>query len=66
MANKPKSPTEISRLRFQSLLEGLLGSKHVYFQPPASITLVYPCIIYNLSDITISRADNKAYNQEAR
>ena len=56
---------DFSRIMFQGLLEELIGSSHVYFQPPSSVKLVYPCIIYNLSDIAVNRADNKAYIQES-
>ncbi len=51
-----------SRLELQNELETLLGSDHVYFQPPASIKISYPCIIYNLSNIQARRADNMPYN----
>ena len=51
-----------SRLELQNELETLLGSDHVYFQPPSSKRLVYPCIIYNLTNISDRRADNMAYN----
>ena len=51
-----------SRLELQNELETLLGSDHVYFQPPASIKISYPCIIYNLSNIQTRRADNMPYN----
>lgn len=54
-----------SRLNLHNELCALLGSNNVYFQPPASIRLVYPCIIYNLSDIYVQRADNKAYQTES-
>lgn len=39
----------------------LVGSDHVYFQPPSSIVLRYPCIIYNLTNIDAIRADDSAY-----
>lgn len=51
-----------SRLELQNKLIELLGSDHVYFQPPSSIRLVYPCIIYNLSNIQSRKADNFSYN----
>lgn len=44
----------------------LLGSRHVYFQPPETVKLSYPCIIYRLNDITVQRADNTAYNGRLR
>ena len=50
-----------SRLELQNELETILGSDHVYFQPPASLRISYPCIIYHLSNIETRKADNKAY-----
>lgn len=50
-----------SRLDLQSKLIELLGSDHVYFQPPASIRLTYPCVIYNLTNIESTKADNISY-----
>jgi len=35
-----------SRLNLHKELVDILGSSNVYFQPPESIKLVYPCIIY--------------------
>lgn len=34
------------RVELQTLLEGLLGSPYVYFQPPPNIEMQYPCIVY--------------------
>ena len=31
---------------------------NVYFQPPASKELKYPCIVYNINKIAQTRADN--------
>lgn len=50
-----------SRLKLHELLVEVLGSEHVYFQPPESMKLVYPCIVYSLGDIKVRYADNKAY-----
>jgi hypothetical protein len=50
-----------SRLKLQEELEKILGSNNVYFQPPASVKLKYPCIIYNLDTTFIRRADNKMF-----
>lgn len=49
------------RLNFDEKLRELIGSSNVYFQPPESIKLKYPCIVYKLRDIDVKRADNKAY-----
>lgn len=45
----------------QNLLEGLLGSRNVYFQPPENLKLIYPCIIYNFADIEKRMADDIKY-----
>lgn len=52
-----------SRLQLQTLLEEILGSDEVYFQPPASVFMTYPAIVYSLSDIANRHADNKVYTQ---
>lgn len=38
---------EERRLILQTDLEEILGSRNVYYQPPASISMKYPCIVYN-------------------
>ena len=49
------------RLELQTELEQLLGSEYVYFQPPESIKLHYPCIIYNKENWSIRYANNFPY-----
>ena len=34
---------------------------NVYFQPPSSVKLVYPCIVYSLNYIKSDKADNRGY-----
>lgn len=51
----------LSRLKFQKIFESLLGSDHVYFQPPENVVMKYPCIIYKLADVDIWYASNKPY-----
>jgi hypothetical protein len=36
-----------SRLELQDVLEDVLGSPNVYYQAPASVQMVYPCIRYS-------------------
>ena len=55
------NPNLDRRIELQGILTTLLGSSHVYFQPPESVKLVYPCIIYRLSNIDVTRADNTMY-----
>lgn len=49
------------RLQLQETLVNILGSNNVYFQPPETIKLQYPCIIYERSNIDKQYADNRAY-----
>lgn len=49
------------RTDLQDLLEDLLGSENVYFQPPPSKDIAYPCIVYNRSNIRTKFADNLPY-----
>lgn len=51
-----------TRVELHSKLEELFGSKHIYYQPPESIKMEYPAIVYSKSDIETQFADNKAYS----
>ena len=51
-----------SRLDLQSELEEMLGSKHVYYQPPENLKIEYPAIIYSVNDIININADNIKYH----
>lgn len=50
-----------SRLELQAKLEELLGSDQVFYQPPESLSMRYPAIVYSLSDIETTKADNSTY-----
>lgn len=50
-----------SRIELHEKLAGLLGSRNVYFQPPESIKMRYPAIVYSLSRIQPKHADNFKY-----
>src|SRR5574344_1634287 len=50
-----------SRLQLQADLETLLNSDYVYFQPPASVQMHYPAIVYGLDDIENTFADDVVY-----
>ncbi len=54
------------RLSLHNILVSILGTSNVYFQPPATITLKYPCIIYKLDDIEDVRANDKRYLNHKR
>lgn len=49
------------RLELQSTLEEILGSEEVYFQPPESIKMAYPAIVYELADVNAKHANNLIY-----
>lgn len=51
-----------TRLELQSKLEEILGSRHVYFQPPENLKMEYPAIRYSLSDIESRYGDNVKYS----
>lgn len=50
-----------SRLELQAKLEELLGSKNVYYQPPESLKMEYPAIVYSKSRIDKKAANDAAY-----
>ena len=52
-----------SQPELQSMLEELIHSKNVYFQPPESLKLKYPCIIFSRDDITNLKASDSIYAQ---
>lgn len=43
------------------MLEELLGSRNVYYQPPASLKMKYPAIKYSKKDVEARHADNMKY-----
>ena len=49
------------RLQLQALLEVVLGSDAVYYQPPPTVKMVYPCIVYSRSNGRTQFADNHPY-----
>ena len=52
---------ESSRLELHENLCSLLGTRNVYFQPPATVRMKYPCIVYELQSMTTWHAANKPY-----
>ena len=49
------------RLELHQILTDILGSSYVYFQPPESLKLQYPCIVYSRSSRSTKYADNYPY-----
>jgi len=54
------------RLDLNTLLTGVLGSTNVYFQPPDSTKMLYPCIVYQRDDAITEFAGNRPYSYTKR
>jgi len=52
------------RLELHDILTNALGSANVYFQPPATVRMQYPCIVYKRSGIDPTYADDVSYNSK--
>ena len=50
----------------QTLLENILGTDKVYFQPPEGSKMDYPCIKYSRSLIGADFANDNPYNLHAQ
>jgi hypothetical protein len=50
-----------SRLELQSKLEEILGSKHVYYQPPENLKMRYPCMVYEQYTAYNPHANDRTY-----
>ena len=50
-----------TRAEVQKLLEEVLGSKNVYFQPPPNTSIKYPCFVFKFNKFHRRNADNTPY-----
>ena len=50
-----------TRLELHEALVEILGSRNVYYQPPETLKLVYPCIIYKRSTPSVKFANDLPY-----
>ena len=55
-----------NRLELQTLLEDVLGSSNVYFQPPPSLQMIYPCIVYQREAMDVKFANDSTYLNKQR
>lgn len=55
-----------SRIELHEILCEILGSRNVYFEPPETLKMKYPCIVYERSNIDVIYADNKSYTNNTR
>lgn len=51
------------RAELHEELAEILGSRNVYFQPPAEAQLACPCIIYTLAKVNNKHADDITYKR---
>ena len=49
------------RTELSDILNSIDGVKKAYFQPPQSVSLVYPCILYRLRAIESEHANDLPY-----
>lgn len=50
------------RVDLQATLERLLGSRNVYYQPPETIKMEYPAIVYSKSNLKSRYANDALYS----
>lgn len=55
-----------SRIDLDKILRSTLGSTNVYYDPPESFKLRYPCIVYSLSNHVDNNADDARYRRLKR
>lgn len=54
------------RLELQAMLMAILGTENVYFQPPPSVNMSYPCIVYSRDYELKNHADDRPYKRRMR
>lgn len=50
------------RIELDQIFRDLLGNDNVYFQPPETVKMKYPCIVYQLSGNSVRHANNELYS----
>lgn len=50
-----------SRLELHEVLCGILGNRNAYFQPPASVGIKYPAVVYSRKPPKVLHANNIKY-----
>lgn len=51
----------VNRLDLQTKFEEILGSQNVYFQPPESVKMKYPAIVFSIKSMPKKFANNYGY-----
>lgn len=52
------------RVEFQGVLEGILGTRNVYYDPPSNVRMKYPAIVYTRKSIDNLTANDSVYKQD--
>jgi hypothetical protein len=55
-----------TRLEFSAVLNAISGPKKVYFQKPSNVSMKYPCIVYNIDNLSSLYADDIKYKNMTR
>lgn len=53
----------MKRTELQQVLTSVISSKNVYYQPPETVKMLYPCVVYNLAYVDIMNADDAPYTK---
>lgn len=53
-----------TREDLHEIFVNILGGRNVYFQPPENVKIQYPAIVYSLSEIRNTFADNSVYSRK--
>lgn len=52
------------RLELQQKFEDILGTRNVYFQPPETMKMQYPCILYFKTSVPFRYANDEIYKYD--
>jgi hypothetical protein len=55
-----------TRVELHKILKATLGTNNVYFDPPESFKLKYPCIVYSLGGHVERFSENSVYHRLKR
>lgn len=50
----------------RAILSKIVGHDRVYFQPPESIKMAYPAVVFHLSDLAATRGSNTVFSMRDR
>lgn len=56
----------MDRLELHQKLTDILENNNVYYQPPQSIRMSFPCIVYSREKLGLTFADDNGYNHNSK